>query len=145
MNERQSKPAAVEWTKTERPHMLDSEPNCRQSNPWTTRPHGSVIGSCTLESHAKKSTPWKSTIIGNSLSVSPLLHTAINHTRQVMINQESQVSFRTKQSNNQEYPWSVKTGWLGKSHTNSFNNPSILKTSQLDSQRDNIVTTHENF
>ena len=48
-------------------HKLDSEPNCRQSKPWTTRPHVSVIGSCTLAFQASELTPWKSISRGNSL------------------------------------------------------------------------------
>ena len=99
--------------------MLDSEPNCRQSKPWTTRPHVSVIGSCTLVSQARKLTPWKSISRGNSLN------TFVSHNTIVQVPFAQPKFFYTTSErqnkqinkNKQEYPWSVKTGWLGNHHT----------------------------
>ena len=48
-------------------------------------------------------------------------------------------------NNNQKYPWSVKTDWLGKLQIHSPIYPSTLKILHPDSKRDNSVTTRENF
>ena len=79
-------------------HRLDSEPNCRQSKPWTTRPHVSVIGSCTLAFQARELTPWKSTSRGNSFITFIFLSNifAFHNTIIQVSFSSSQVSVRTE-------------------------------------------------
>ena len=120
--------------------MLDSEPNCRQSKPWTTRPHVSVIGSCTLVFQARKLTPWKSISRGNSLITFvfyPTYQLSTTESYKFFIHFTIYPQWATEQNNNnnQKYPWSAKAGWLGKSpHTHATTQAHARQNTRTDKE-----------